>query len=141
MYKLGKRWVTPEARRTSDCLRKVVPGTNLLAGRVSYDFNENLRIGTIFTNGDPRASGETRWWAVMLYGRTSKFRRKQEPAASVRGVRQRRRCRPGKQNRLGIQIDYPNDLWDCATSVINTARPSNFNRFLRVRRAAHVRQL
>jgi len=30
-----------------------VRGANLLAGRVSYDFNENLRMGTIFTNGDP----------------------------------------------------------------------------------------
>jgi hypothetical protein len=30
-----------------------VRGTNLLAGRVSCDFNENLRLGTIFTNGDP----------------------------------------------------------------------------------------
>ena len=46
-----------------------VPGTNLLAGRVSYDFNENLRVGTIFTNGDPaRTSARTHWLASTPSG-------------------------------------------------------------------------
>jgi hypothetical protein len=40
-----------------------VPSTNLLAARVSYDFNENLRVGTILTNGDPAGLRQehTRW--------------------------------------------------------------------------------
>src|SRR5882724_11927695 len=45
--------VTPEVAADLALPSQVVPSTNLLAGRVSYDFNENLRIGAIFTNGDP----------------------------------------------------------------------------------------
>src|SRR5262249_14102857 len=51
----------------------VVPGTNLLAGRVSYDFNENLRIGTIFTNGDPEALRQNTLAGMDAMWRTSKF--------------------------------------------------------------------
>src|SRR5213078_1100556 len=45
--------VSPETAQELALPSTLVPGTNLLAGRVSYDFNENLRVGTIFTNGDP----------------------------------------------------------------------------------------
>jgi hypothetical protein len=51
-----------------------VPGTNLLAVRVSYDFNEHLRVGTIFTNGDPEALRQNTLAGIDAVWRTSKFR-------------------------------------------------------------------
>jgi len=53
----------------------VVPGTNLFAGRVSYDFNENLRIGTILTHGDPEARRNNTLAGIDAVWRTSKFPR------------------------------------------------------------------
>src|SRR5438270_9420579 len=53
----------------------VVPGPNLLASRISYDFNQNLRIGTIFTNGDPEARRTNTLAGIDAVWRTSKFRR------------------------------------------------------------------
>src|SRR3954464_10312059 len=51
----------------------VVPGTNLFAGRVSYDFNENLRVGTILTHGDPEARRNNTLAGIDAVWRTSKF--------------------------------------------------------------------
>ena len=48
--------------------------TNLLAGRVSYDLNENLRVGTIFTNGDPEGLHQNTLAGLDAVWRTSKFR-------------------------------------------------------------------
>jgi hypothetical protein len=49
-------------------------GTHLLAGRVSYDFNENLRMGTIFTNDDPQGRRKNTPARVDAVWRTSTFR-------------------------------------------------------------------
>src|SRR5580765_5671645 len=52
----------------------LVPGTNLFAGRVSYDFNENLRVGTLVTHGDPEARRNNTFAGIDAVWRTSKFR-------------------------------------------------------------------
>jgi hypothetical protein len=70
MYRLGKR-LTGDYRGTR-LPSTVVPGTNC-SGRV-YDFNENLRIGTIVTNGDPEGLRQNTLAGIDAVWRTSKFR-------------------------------------------------------------------
>jgi hypothetical protein len=79
---------------------QIVPSTNLFAGRVSYDFNENLRVGTIVTNGDPAGFRLNTLAGVDAVWRTSKFQ--QESLA--RGVERydARRHWTRKQSRLGL---------------------------------------
>ena len=51
-----------------------IGGANLLAGRVSYDFNENLRAGAIFTNGDPEGLRRNTLLGADIVWRTTRFR-------------------------------------------------------------------
>ncbi|MCX6628184.1 MAG: DUF5916 domain-containing protein [Candidatus Solibacter sp.] len=77
----------------------VVPGTNLFAGRISYDFTPKLRIGTLVTNGNPDGVHRNTLAGFDGVWRTSEFL--------------------GNKNFLvgGFKIDYPNDLWDCFVSL------------------------
>src|SRR5215467_274006 len=52
-----------------------LPGTNLLAGRISYDVTNQLRVGTIFTNGDPQGTKRNTLVGFDAVWRTSKLRR------------------------------------------------------------------
>jgi hypothetical protein len=52
-----------------------VPGVNLLAGRISYDLTDKLRVGTIFTNGDPQGLKRNTLLGFDAVWRTSKFRK------------------------------------------------------------------
>src|SRR5438477_13037857 len=52
-----------------------VPGTNLLAARVSYDVSDKFRVGTLFTNGNPDGVRANRLIGVDAVWRTSTFRR------------------------------------------------------------------
>src|SRR5947209_6582452 len=52
----------------------LVQGTNLLASRVSYDVNNNLRVGIIVTHGDPEALRQNTLAGIDAVWRTSKFR-------------------------------------------------------------------
>src|SRR5215813_6716715 len=95
----------------------VVPGTNLLAGRVSYDFNENLRIGTIFTNGDPEALRQNTLAGMDAVWRTSKFQGNKNLLVGAWTATTQGDVGPGSKIGWGFKVDYPNDLWDCSTSV------------------------
>jgi hypothetical protein len=90
-----------------------VPGTNLLAGRVSYDYNENLRIGTIFTNGDPEGLRRNTLGGVDAIWRTSRFRGNKNLLLGAWTATTQGDLRPGSRAGWGLRIDYPNDLWDC----------------------------
>ncbi len=95
----------------------LIPSTNLLAGRVSYDFNENLRVGTIFTNGDPEGLRQNTLVGVDAVWRTSKFRGNKNFLVGAWSATTQGDVGPGSKLGWGFKIDYPNDLWDCATSV------------------------
>src|SRR5262249_21130858 len=52
-----------------------IPRTNLAAGRVTYDASEHLRLGTIFTHGDPSGAADNTlggadvlWQTSTLFG-------------------------------------------------------------------------
>jgi len=94
-----------------------VPGTNLIAGRVSYDFNENLRVGTIFTHGDPAAFRNNTLLGIDAIWRTSKFLGNKNFLVGGWSATTQGDVGPGSKLGWGFKVDYPNDLLDCATSV------------------------
>jgi len=94
-----------------------VAGTNLLAGRVSYDFNENLRVGTIFTHGDPAAFRSNTLVGLDAIWRTSKFLGNKNFLVGGWTATTQGDVGPGSKLGWGFKVDYPNDLLDCATSV------------------------
>ncbi|HEX3322550.1 MAG TPA: DUF5916 domain-containing protein [Terriglobales bacterium] len=95
-----------------------VPGTNLLAGRVSYDVNENLRVGTIFTHGDPEARRNNTLVGLDAVWRTSKFRGDKNFLVGVWTATTQGDVPSGSKLGWGFKVDYPNDLWDC-NAVLN----------------------
>jgi len=109
--------VSPEVARDLALPSQVVPSTNLLAGRISYDFNENLRIGTIFTNGDPAGFRRNTLVGGDAVWRTSKFRGNKNLLLGAWSAATEGDVGPGSKIGWGFKIDYPNDLWDCAASV------------------------
>ena len=94
-----------------------VPGTNLLAARVSYDFNENLRIGTILTNGDPAAQRQNTLAGVDAIWHTSKFRGNKNLLLGAWSATTQGDVGPGSKMGWGFKVDYPNDLFDCNFSI------------------------
>jgi hypothetical protein len=94
-----------------------VPSSNLLAGRVSYDLNENLRVGTIFTNGDPEGLHRNTLAGVDAIWRTSKFRGNKNFMVGLWAATTQGDVGPGSKTGWGFKVDYPNDLWDCNTSL------------------------
>lgn len=110
-------FVTPQVVADLSLPSSRVSGTNLLAGRVSYDFNENLRVGTIFTNGDPAALHQNTLLGIDAIWRTSKFRGNKNLLLGAWSATTQGDLGPGSNMGWGFKIDYPNDLWDCNLSV------------------------
>src|SRR5436190_10325965 len=95
----------------------VVPGTNLFAGRVSYDVNENLRVGTILTHGDPEARRNKTLAGIDAVWRTSKFFGNKNLQFGAWTATTQGDVGPGSKVGWGLSADYPNDLFDCNASV------------------------
>jgi hypothetical protein len=95
----------------------IVPSTNLLASRVSYDFNENLRIGTIVTNGDPEALRRNTLAGVDAVWRTSKFFGDKNFLVGAWTATTQGDLPQGSKTGWGYKVDYPNDLWDCQINM------------------------
>jgi hypothetical protein len=94
-----------------------VPGTNLLAGRISYDVTPKLRLGSILTNGDP--DGQHRNTLVGFDGvyRTSEFMGDKNLLLGVWTARSVGASHSeGDRGGYGFKLDYPNDRWDCFVS-------------------------
>jgi hypothetical protein len=95
----------------------VVPGTNLFAGRISYDLNENLRIGTILTHGDPEARRNNTLAGIDAVWRTSKFLGDKNLQFGAWTATTQGDVGPGSKVGWGLSADYPNDLLDCNASA------------------------
>ncbi|HET8668622.1 MAG TPA: DUF5916 domain-containing protein [Terriglobales bacterium] len=91
----------------------LVPGTNLLASRISYDVNDNLRVGTIVTHGDPAAMRDNTLTGLDAVWRTSKFRGDKNLFLGFWTATTQGDVGPGSKMGWGFKVDYPNDLWDC----------------------------
>lgn len=93
------------------------PAVNLLAGRISYDFTKEFRVGTIFTNGNPTGGPRNALVGFDAVYRTSKLRGNKNFLASVWTAAQAGDGAPGSRAGWGFKADYPNDLWDCALTA------------------------
>jgi hypothetical protein len=96
-----------------------IPSANLLASRISYDFDQHLRLGMILTNGDPTAQRSNTLAGVDAVWRTSTFRGNKNFLVGGWAARNQGDVGPGSRHGWGFKVDYPNDLWDCYTSFNN----------------------
>jgi len=90
---------------------------NLLASRVTYDPTEHLRVGALFTKGDPEFPTDNRfggldatWTTSTLFGDKNFAVGAWSAASHSKGI-------PGRANGWGAAVDYPNDLWDINASA------------------------
>ena len=105
-----------QTRDTTTGSSGFVPGTNLLAGRISYDVTEKFRIGTTFTNGTPQGVGSNHLIGFDGVFRTSTFLKNKNFSAGAWTARTEGNAGPGQRQGWGFKFDYPNDLWDCYSS-------------------------
>jgi hypothetical protein len=96
---------------------RLAPGSNLFAGRVSYDVTKKFRVGTILTRGDPAGLRRNTLVGFDAVWRTSTFRGHKNlllggwTAFSAGDIPQ------GQRAGWGFRVDYPNDLLDCNGAV------------------------
>ncbi len=87
---------------------------NLFSGRVTYDLNRHLTVGTIATDGDPDGVSDNSLlgvdtnWQTSTLGGDKNFSLGTWVAWSRGDVPDRQRYG------WGFKVDYPNDLWDAA---------------------------
>ncbi len=94
----------------------MAPGTNLFASRVSVDLNENLRVGTIVTNGNPDGRMNNTLGGIDAVWQTSRFRGDKNFMIGGWTAFSHDDLEPGQNGGWGFKVDYPNDLWDCAAT-------------------------
>lgn len=99
----------------------LAPSVNLGAFRVSYDLTPQFRVGTLVTHGDPEGRRDNSLFGFDAVWRTSKFRGDKNLliggwTAFTRG--DRRSAQTGSRSGWGFKIDYPNDLVDCSTTLL-----------------------
>ena len=94
-----------------------VPGTNLAAGRVTYDVTPNLRVGTIGTNGNPNGVTNNSLAGVDAVWQTASFHGDKNLGIGVWAARSFGDLGSGDRNGWGVKFQYPNDLWNVQGSV------------------------
>jgi hypothetical protein len=94
-----------------------IPGTNLLAARASYDWNRNLRIGTLLTNGHPDGRSRNTLIGADVVWRTSEFLTNKNLLVGGWTAHTRGDVPEGNRNGWGFQVDYPNDRWNCGAGI------------------------
>jgi hypothetical protein len=101
-----------ETRNTS-----LAPGTNLFAGRASYDLTPKFRIGTLLTNGDPTGMKENTLAGFDAVWRTSEFSGDKNLQVGGYAAFSSGSNQMGNGNGWGFKFDYPNDLLDCFVTL------------------------
>jgi len=86
--------------------------TNLFTGRVTYDIDENLTVGAIFTDGDPEGVRDNSLGGADILWRTSTFRGTKNLSIGGWAAWSGGDIPEGRSSGWGFKIDYPNDLWD-----------------------------
>ncbi len=85
-----------------------LPKNNLLAGRVTYDFLSESKIGVIFTNGSPAGDRNTLVGFDLNYS-SSRFAGNRNIWLAAWAV-YNWNDREGKHQGFGLRANYPNDL-------------------------------
>ena len=91
----------------------LAPGTNLFAGRVSYDLTKKFRVGTILTHGDPAGLKENTLAGFDAVWRTSTFRGNKNFLVGGWTAFSAGDIPKGQRTGWGFKVDYPNDKVDC----------------------------
>jgi hypothetical protein len=94
-----------------------VDGTNLLASRVTYDVDEQLRLGAMVTHGDPEALLSNTFAGADAYWHTSKFLKTRTLQFAGWGATTQGEVPSGEREAWGIRFEYPNDLLNCAADT------------------------
>ena len=86
--------------------------TNLFAGRASYNVNDQWRLGTLVTHGDPSGQSSNTLASFDSTWSTSSFSGDKNLNVSAWGARSYGDSLPtGTPNGYGVDVEYPNDLW------------------------------
>ncbi|HOJ27200.1 MAG TPA: DUF5916 domain-containing protein [Candidatus Saccharicenans sp.] len=85
-----------------------LPRTNLFAGRVTYDFLEESKIGIIFTNGSPTGDNNSLIGFDINYA-TSRFAGSKNLWLAAWAA-YNWNDEPGRHHGFGFRANYPNDL-------------------------------
>lgn len=92
-------------------------GTNLFAGRASYNINDQWLVGALVTHGDPTGRGSNTLTAFDSTWSTSTFDGDKNLSVSGWGARSSGGDTPaGTPNGYGFDAQYPNDLWNADLS-------------------------
>ncbi|MBI4914904.1 MAG: carbohydrate binding family 9 domain-containing protein [Acidobacteria bacterium] len=96
---------------------EAAPGSNLFAGRLTYDVDEHLRLGAIATDGDPDGIHDNSLAGVDVLWRTATLGGDKNFVASAWAAGAGGDVGEGQRQGWGFKLDYPNDLWDVNASV------------------------
>lgn len=86
--------------------------SNLFAGRAVYNVNDQWRIGTLVTHGDPLGQSDNTLTSFDSTWSTSTFQGDRNLNVSAWAARSSGNAMPsGTPNGYGFDLEYPNDLW------------------------------
>jgi hypothetical protein len=89
----------------------LIPSQNMFASRISQNILEESKVGVIVTNGSQAGEKNTLIGADFTY-KTSKFMGSDNFSTGVWGVQNWNESKGGNKSAFGINVDYPNDLWE-----------------------------
>ena len=105
---------TGDLTRVGDSL--VTPGSSVGVLRLKQNIFRESSVGLIGTFGDPLGRAGS-WTAGSDFTyQTSRFRGDKNFLVGVWGLASGRQGLTGNHSARGVQIDYPNDLWDIAAA-------------------------
>jgi hypothetical protein len=87
------------------------PAENLAVARGAYDVNDNLRVGSLMTHGDPTGLSDNTFVGFDSVWRTSNFQGDKNLTLSGWYAHSYGDLQPGRADGYGAAIEYPNDLW------------------------------
>lgn len=90
----------------------VSAGTDLLAARASYNVSDNWRVGSLVTHGDPTGASDNTFTGLDSTWSSSSFAGDKNLNLSGWFGRSSGDLAPGNANGYGMDIEYPNDLWN-----------------------------
>jgi hypothetical protein len=90
----------------------LVKGTNLFAGRVTYDLGHGLQVGSMVTDGNPDGLSDNTLMGMDLLWNTTSFRENKNLSLGAWYTGVSGDIDPGNKSGWGFLADYPNDLWD-----------------------------
>ena len=89
----------------------VSQATNLFAGRAVYNIDNNWRIGTLVTHGDPTGATDNTLVSFDSTWSTSSFEGDKNLSIATWAAHSSGQTAGGNPDGYGVDVAYPNDLW------------------------------